>query len=95
MLIDGWIDFGSGDIAERAEKVERNGFDGVWAPEAGHDPLLILTTAASATKHISLGTCILVAFGRSPMTTAMMANDVQLLSRGRLILGLGSQSSRT
>jgi probable F420-dependent oxidoreductase len=40
---------------------------------------------------LQLGTGIVVAFGRSPMITATMANDVQLLSKGRLMLGLGSQ----
>ncbi|HEY5266180.1 MAG TPA: LLM class F420-dependent oxidoreductase [Acidimicrobiales bacterium] len=90
MLIDGWLNFGS-DIARAAHDIEVDGFDGAWAPEAGHDPLLILTAAASATQRLELGTSIVVAFGRSPMTTAVMANDVQLLSKGRLLLGLGSQ----
>jgi probable F420-dependent oxidoreductase len=91
MLIDGEIAFGDGDIAERAKRAESDGYDAIWAAEVGHDPLLILAGAASATSKIELGTGILVAFGRSPMITAMQANDVQLLSRGRLLLGLGSQ----
>jgi probable F420-dependent oxidoreductase len=91
MLIDGWIEFGSGTIADQARKIESAGFDGAWAPEAGHDPLLMLSVAAPATTRMDLGTSIFVAFGRSPMTTATMANDVQLLSGGRLLLGLGSQ----
>ena len=44
-----------------------------------------------ATDTIELGTAIVVAFARNPMSLAMQANDVQLLSRGRLLLGLGSQ----
>jgi probable F420-dependent oxidoreductase len=91
MLIDGEIAFGTGDFAERASKFEADGYDGVWAGEVGHDPLLILAGAAPATTKIELGTGIVVAFGRSPMITAMMANDVQVLSKGRLLLGLGSQ----
>lgn len=71
--------------------IEADGFDAVWAAEAGHDPLITLSTAAQATTHLELGTGIVVAFGRSPMITATMANDVQLLSEGRLLLGLGSQ----
>src|ERR1035438_8312154 len=91
MLIDGEIDFGSGDIAQRAHKVEADGYDGAWVAEAGHDPLLVLAGAAPATEFLELGTGIVVAFGRSPMITATMANDVQLLSKGRLLLGLGAQ----
>jgi probable F420-dependent oxidoreductase len=91
MLIDGEIAFGDGDVAARAKRAESDGYDAIWAAEVGHDPLLILAGAASATSQVELGTGILVAFGRSPMITAMQANDVQLLSRGRLLLGLGSQ----
>ena len=40
---------------------------------------------------IELGTCIALAFARNPMTTAVAANDLQELSHGRLVLGLGSQ----
>ncbi len=38
-----------------------------------------------------LGTGIAVAFARNPMTLAMVANDLQTLSKGRFMLGLGSQ----
>jgi probable F420-dependent oxidoreductase len=91
MLIDGWLDFDAEGIAEHARRGESEGYDALWAPETGHDPLLILAQAASATQRVRLGTGIVVAFGRSPLITATMANDVQLLSRGRLLLGLGSQ----
>jgi len=88
MLIDGDIGFGD---AAKAARAESEGYDAVWAAEVGHDPLMILAGAAATTSRIELGTGILVAFGRSPMITAMQANDVQLLSKGRLLLGLGSQ----
>lgn len=91
MLIDGEIAFGDGDVGARAALAEVEGYDAIWAAEVGHDPLMILSGAALTTSRIELGTGILVAFGRSPMITAMQANDVQLLSKGRLLLGLGSQ----
>ena len=91
MLIDAEIAFDSGSFAQRASEVEADGYDAAWAAEVGHDPLLMLAGAAATTSRIELGTGIVVAFGRSPMITATMANDVQLLSRGRLLLGLGSQ----
>ncbi len=91
MLIDGGIGFDPTGIADQARRVEQDGYDGAWAAETGHDPLLTLALAAGATERLELGTGITVAFGRSPMITATMANDVQLLSKGRLLLGLGSQ----
>ncbi|HKH88561.1 MAG TPA: LLM class F420-dependent oxidoreductase [Acidimicrobiales bacterium] len=91
MLIDGGLGFDTENMAKRARQVEDDGYDGAWAAETGHDPLLVLAAAAPATERLELGTGIVVAFGRSPMITATMANDVQLLSKGRLLLGLGSQ----
>ena len=91
MLIDADIGFGTGDVADQARLVETAGYDGGWVAEVGHDPLIMLSLAATSTTTLELGTGIVVAFARSPMITATMANDVQLLSRGRLLLGLGSQ----
>jgi probable F420-dependent oxidoreductase len=91
MLIDGGLGFDAEKMGERARQVEEDGYDGAWSAETGHDPLLILAAAAPHTERLELGTGIVVAFGRSPMITATMANDVQLLSKGRLMLGLGSQ----
>ena len=65
--------------------------DGLWSAEGGHDPFFPLLLAAQATERIELGTGIAVAFARNPMTTAYTANDLQLASEGRFILGLGSQ----
>ncbi len=91
MLVDGGLSFRSDDVGAEARELELTGYDGAWSAETGHDPLLIVAGAASATTTLELGTGIVVAFARSPMITATMANDVQLLSRGRLLLGLGSQ----
>ena len=90
MKVDADISFSS-HVGADATSLEAAGFDGAWAAETGHDPLMTLANAATTTSRMDLGTGIVVAFGRSPMITATMANDVQLLSRGRLLLGLGSQ----
>jgi len=79
------------DIAAAAKKTEALGFDGVCAPEAGHDPFLPLTIAAEHTTKIHLGTNVAIAFPRSPMVTAQLAWDLQQLSGGRFNLGLGTQ----
>ncbi len=91
MLVDSGIGFGATDAAEVAKRAEHDGFDGLWCAETAHDPFLPLTLAAEHTERITLGTAIAVAFARNPMITAAVANDLQAYSKGRFILGLGSQ----
>lgn len=90
MKVDGGIG-GLDGAVEAAKAQEDDGYDGIFSAETGHDPFFPLLLAAQATERIELGTGIAVAFARSPMTTAYTANDLQLASKGRFILGLGSQ----
>ncbi len=91
MLVDGGIGFDAADAATRARQAEEDGYAGVWCPETGHDAFLPLVLAAQHTERLELGTGIAVAFARNPMSMAMVANDAQLYSQGRFLLGLGSQ----
>src|SRR3989440_208286 len=91
MKVDGGIGFDLTTAAEMAREAEAAGYDGVWSAETGHDPFFPLLLAAEHTERVELGTGIAVAFARSPMTTAMQANDLQIASEGRFLLGLGSQ----
>lgn len=79
------------DAAGLAADAEETGFDGLWVTETAHSPYTLLTLAADATSDIPVGSAIAVAFPRSPMVTAYTAWDLQRLSGGRLILGLGAQ----
>jgi probable F420-dependent oxidoreductase len=76
---------------EEAALLEAQGFAGAWSFEGQHDPFIPLVLAAERTESITLGTAIAVAFARNPMTTAYLAQDLQTLSRGRFVLGLGTQ----
>jgi probable F420-dependent oxidoreductase len=89
--IDGAIGFDPLGIAASARRLEDAGYDGAWCAETGRDPFIPLAVAAEATERIELATGIAVAFARNPMTLAMAANDLHQLSKGRFILGLGSQ----
>jgi probable F420-dependent oxidoreductase len=91
MDVDGGIGFDPAGVVEAARLAEQVGYDGIWSAETSHDPFLPLALAAQATERIKLGTGIAVAFARNPMTLAMVANDLQTLSEGRFMLGLGSQ----
>ena len=79
------------EAAELARKAEAYGFDCLWVNETKHDPFVQLALAATSTTKIGLGTSIALAFTRSPTTLAYTAWDLQSISNGRLILGLGSQ----
>ncbi|HZG89589.1 MAG TPA: LLM class F420-dependent oxidoreductase [Pseudonocardia sp.] len=88
------VGVGSTGLAELADEVrgrEAAGYDGLWTAETAHDPFLPHVLIAEHTERVALGTGIAVAFARSPMTVAHTAHDLQVLSRGRFLLGLGSQ----
>ena len=75
-------------IAQTAEAI---GFDCLWTSETQHDPFLPLALVAEHTSRMEFGTSIAVAFARSPTTLAHIAWDLSKASRGRFILGLGTQ----
>jgi probable F420-dependent oxidoreductase len=91
MKIDGGIGFDPDGIAAQAVKAEQSGYDGVWSAETNHDPFLPIAVGGAATEKLEFGTGIAVAFARNPMTLAVLANDLQLLTKGRFMLGMGSQ----
>jgi probable F420-dependent oxidoreductase len=91
MLIDGSIPTDLRTAGASAKKAEEAGYDAIWSSEVGHDPFLPLTIAAEHTERIGLGTSIIVAFARNPMTLANSAWDLNAFSEGRFLLGLGSQ----
>jgi len=78
-------------IPEVARRAEAIGFAGVLAPEIQNDPFIPLALAATATERVRLGTAVAIAFPRSPMVVANLCFDLQRNSRGRFVLGLGTQ----
>jgi probable F420-dependent oxidoreductase len=76
---------------QAARDAEAAGFDAVMTVELGHDVFAPLTIAAMATERIELTPSVAVAFPRSPTVLASQAWDLQANSRGRFVLGLGSQ----
>jgi probable F420-dependent oxidoreductase len=88
--VDATLPGNAGDW-EEAALAEQAGYDGVWTSEIKHDPFPLLAVAATRTSRVQLGTAIALAFARNPMSTAVVANDLQLYSEGRFILGVGSQ----
>ncbi len=72
-------------------RLEATGYDGAFTFEAKHDPFVPLAVAAGSTEHITLGTAVAIGFARNPMTLANVGYDLQVVSGGRFVLGLGSQ----
>jgi probable F420-dependent oxidoreductase len=93
MLIDSATHDAGNPLATEAAaaSAEADGYDAFRVSETRHDPFVSLALAARATAGITLRSEIAVAFARNPMTMAVLANDIQLLSAGRFQLGLGSQ----
>ena len=74
-----------------AEEAERRGFHSVWTSEAyGSDAVSPLAWIGGRTEKIRLGTAIMQMPARSPATTAATAATLDLLSGGRVLLGLGT-----
>jgi probable F420-dependent oxidoreductase len=89
--IDTHLGMDLSEAAERARTLEQQGFDGLISVETQHDPFLPLVLAAEHTERVELMTGIAVALARNPMTLANLGHDLQEYSKGRFILGLGSQ----
>ncbi len=71
--------------------LERIGYDTGFSFEAKHDPFLPIALATQSTARLRLGTAVAIGFARNPMVLANVGYDLQEMSGGRFVLGLGSQ----
>jgi probable F420-dependent oxidoreductase len=78
------------DARARAEAVAATGVDGLFTFEGPWDTFAPLVLAADATDRFVYSN-VAIAFPRSPMHLAVLANDLQTMSGGRFALGLGTQ----
>jgi probable F420-dependent oxidoreductase len=82
------------EVTDAASAAEAAGFSDAWISELHRSAFVPCAAMASATTTIGIGTAIALAFVRSPMITALTALDLDDLSGGRFILGLGSGVKR-
>jgi probable F420-dependent oxidoreductase len=73
------------------QAAEAIGFDGLWTTETQHDPFLPGPLIAEHSANLQFGTAVAIGFARSPATMAYTAWDLAQMSKGRFILGLGTQ----
>src|SRR3990172_4130282 len=85
--VGGWLK----TLPRAARRADELGYDFVSCGEMSHDSILTMALAAANSERVELETSVTIAFPRSPMVLAMEAWDVQHLSKGRFVLGLGSQ----
>jgi alkanesulfonate monooxygenase SsuD/methylene tetrahydromethanopterin reductase-like flavin-dependent oxidoreductase (luciferase family) len=87
-------------ISDFARRVEAAGFPGIWTGDslgrgrATLDSLQLLTALAAVTSKVELGISVLQLPLRNPVELAQRALSVQAMSGNRLILGVGSGSTR-
>jgi probable F420-dependent oxidoreductase len=80
---------------ELGVRAEAAGFDSVFSVEFfNQNAFPVLGALSQATSRVRLGTGIASAFTRSPILHATAAMDLDELSGGRMVLGLGSGTSR-
>jgi probable F420-dependent oxidoreductase len=91
MLLDVQLDARPDAAVDRARALLDAGVDGLFTFEGPHDVFVPLVAAAGAGVETDLMTNVAIAIPRSPMHLANAAYDLQLLSKGRFRLGLGSQ----
>jgi probable F420-dependent oxidoreductase len=92
---------GFADLKAMALAAEDGGLDSVWGADhlifhrddgkttGIHESWTVLTAVAAITKHVEIGPMVLALPFRNPALTAKMAAELDEVSGGRLILGLG------
>ncbi len=83
------------DLVEYARKAEAAGFDAVWLTDFNNRSAFVrMAATGQATERIGIGSGIAYAFGRSPVYTASAVADIDEITNGRTILGLGTGTKR-
>src|SRR2546430_1406606 len=82
-------------LADTAAAADAAGFQSVWTPELyNRSATVTLAALAQRTTACRLGSGIMYGVGRTPLMLAAEARDLDELSGGRLVLGLGNGTRR-
>src|SRR5919112_4451640 len=85
-----WPWFSPAEQADLAVLADELGLDSVWISEAwGQDAVSVLGYLAARTERVALGSGLMQIPARKPTATAMAAVTLDVLSGGRMRLGLG------
>lgn len=78
------------DIVRLAQQAEAAGAESVWAADVGRDIFTVLTTLAQQTARMRIGAAVAICFARPPALVQLAASDIDELSQGRMVLGIGT-----
>ena len=91
LSIGGGRDTNDDAIIAVTRRADELGYDTVWTGEAwGRDVFTVLTMIACHTSRLRLGTGIATVFSRTPSMIAQSIASLDLISKGRAVLGLGT-----
>ena len=81
-------------ILDMAETAEQAGVESVWVGDSltakpRLEPLTVLAAVAARTRRVRLGTGVMLGALRHPVLLSHAAATVDLISEGRLVLGMG------
>ena len=80
-------------VLECSKIISSTNIDSIWIPETwGMENFAMLSAVSGKTTTQKIGSSIINIYSRSPSTIAMGAMTVDSISKGRLILGLGTSS---
>ena len=80
-------------VLECSKIISSTNIDSIWIPETwGMENFSMLSAVSEKTTTQKIGSSIINIYSRSPSTIAMGAMTVDSISKGRLILGLGTSS---
>jgi len=82
------------DVVTLGVAAEAAGFDSIWCPEFWRSAFVPLAALAGATARVRLAPAVSMAFPRSPFLHARFALDLDELSSGRFIFGVGTGTLR-
>lgn len=83
------------ELVEQARLAEQAGFESVWVTDFfNRDAYVRMAAIGQATSQIGIASGIAYAFARSPVLTAAAAADIDELTQGRTVLGLGTGTRR-
>lgn len=77
-------------IIDLARQAEAAGAESVWVADIGRDIFTTLTTIAQNTTKVRVGAAVAICFARPPALVQLAASDIDELSQGRMVLGIGT-----
>lgn len=77
-------------IVTLAQQAEGAGAESVWVVDIGRDVFTTLTAIAQGTSRVRLGAAVAICFARSPALAQLAASDIDEISQGRMVLGIGT-----